>query len=496
MINREPFIKKFKTDNNYYVYDINTNRIVLVNEVMYEIIPLLNKLHKKEIFDKLRAKFSEKSLVNNLDEIENMQSKFDLFSSSRPKIRGYSNLLSEHSLKAEYQKEGILLLILEATQQCNLRCKYCGFSGNYLFDRVHNSNHMDSVVMKKAIDFYMSKAKEGIKSISFYGGEPLLRFNLIKDAVRYLESEYPNGEKKIKISTNGTLLNEELIDFFIDNEITLQVSLDGPKTYHDMYRIDKKGRGTYDKLMKNLDIIYEKNPFYYQKHILFGCVVTPQTNLLELMNFFTSNHLVKNNFQRLTPVRKVDTDFFNNCESEISIQSEEWKFLQEKYLKDLSKEQIERFSLIQDAFEQMFIAIHKRYILNKSSEIVPIGGPCLPGARRLFVSVDGTFHICERINPNFPIGNVNGGYDFVKIAEILNKFRALANDSECLECWAMHLCNYCFSGVVKDGYMKISDKENFCHNKKITAINELKAYAKLSEENPKIEKKWDKVMIV
>ena len=86
MINREPFIKKFKTDNNYYVYDINTNRIVLVNEVMYEIIPLLNKLHKKEIFDKLRAKFSEKSLVDNLDEIENMQSKFDLFSSSRPKI--------------------------------------------------------------------------------------------------------------------------------------------------------------------------------------------------------------------------------------------------------------------------------------------------------------------------------------------------------------------------------------------------------------------------
>lgn len=498
MCNDTPFIKRFKTDKNYYIYDFNTNRILLVNDVMYEIIPNLNTSTKSEILFKLREKFPKKDLKENLKKIEKFQIKYNVFSSSRPKSRGIVHKLEENLIREKINKEGIQKLLLESTQQCNLRCKYCSYSGIYPLNRVHNSSHMSFSLMKKSIDFYFSRASGKKRHISFYGGEPLLKFDLIKNAVdylNYLKSKNNKIEISVRIATNGTLIHENLIDFFIKNKIFLQVSLDGPKRYHDMFRIYKNGMGSYNRIMKNLKRIYIRDPSYYARYIGFNCVATPFTNLMEEVDFFDNNYLTKNNIQTLNFVDKKNTTFFNKCEYEISYQKEESKFLHQKFMSDLIENENKKYSLLGKLQEKTFIEIQKRYILDTATEFVPMKGPCFPGTRRLFISTDGMFHMCERINPNFPIGDIEHGFNIKKIRAILNEFGELINEKDCLECWAMHFCNFCFASVAISGYMKIVNKEEYCNNIKKNTIKKLKEYSYLLEENPNLVARWDQVTI-
>jgi len=356
---------------------------------------------------------------------------------------------------------------------------------------------MSVLVAKKAVDFYISKAKGNRKNISFYGGEPLIRESLIKYVVDYLnilKSKNKKTEFSVRITTNGTLLNIKLIDFFIKNEIALQVSLDGPKKYHDEFRLYKNGRGTFIKVIKNLENIYNRDQSYYKKNVMFNCVISPVANVIEISDFFHNNFLTKNNIKIASYIDKRNTNFFDNCEHNI-YQIAELQFLYDNFLLDLIRNENKFFSLLENQFEKRFIYIHKRNLFEKPSEFVPIQGPCFPGIRKLFVSANGTLHICEKINPRFSIGDVDNGLNIKKIKEILDEFKEQVNSSECLECWAMHFCNLCFAMVANSTHMKLLDKDAYCRKVKQSCLKALTDYAYLLEENPKLINRWNKVTL-
>lgn len=493
-----PFIKNFKTNKNFYIYDVNTNRILLVNKIMNKIIPLLESGSKNNIYFLLKENLSKEDFEKNFNKIKKMQLKYNLFSSHIPTSRGYRFLSDDDFIREEFNKEEIQSLCLEATQQCNLRCKYCAYSGKYALSRIHTSSYMSFSIAKKAIDFYFSKGNRSRKYVSFYGGEPLLRPNFIMSCVDYLsslKSKNRDIDLSIRISTNGTLLNENLMDFFIKNNIDLQISLDGPKRQHNKYRIYKNGNGSYDNIMKNLKILYKKSSAYFNNKVFFNCVVTPTSDLLELDDFFSKNLLTKNNRQLINFVNKKDTTFFDDCEHNIT-QNEELKFLFKEFMAQLIVNQRQKFSIFNYLFMKPFINIHKRFILDEPSSFVPIQGPCFPGQRKLYVSHDGKFHICERINPHFPIGDIENGFSFNNIKKILHEFSELVNEKDCLECWAMHFCSFCFASVANYGYMELSNKKDHCQKVKKYAINDLKNYASALEMNPSLAKKWDEEILL
>jgi len=192
-------------------------------------------------------------------------------------------------------------IVLQATHCCNLACKYCFVEGYY----PDNAAHMNFNVAKNAIDFLCDFSK-GV-SIGFFGGEPLMNWDLITQVVDYVKSVNREKGPKCKcggkkdctvcgglgvlppsfhVTTNGTLLNEERVKFLAENKFSLIVSIDGPKEIHDANRVDSKGMGSYDKVMQGLELI-KKYPVLVRANTLrstFTCQVESIVPMLEHLN--------------------------------------------------------------------------------------------------------------------------------------------------------------------------------------------------------------------
>ena len=147
-------------------------------------------------------------------------------------------------------------MILGLTENCNLRCKYCIFSGNYEEMRTHTFKRMEKETALKSVQNmdYINEWKEYAPDkqpvISFYGGEPLLRFDLIQEVVAYVKQ---TGFKTMfSMTTNGTLLTDHIIEFLVTHNVMISVSLDGSKEMHDKNRVFANERGTFDVVYGNI----------------------------------------------------------------------------------------------------------------------------------------------------------------------------------------------------------------------------------------------------
>lgn len=159
-------IKCIQTPMQKYFYDRSLDSVVMVNDEEYQILKTVEKT--KLVPDGVLRRFVKSGLLREtaIEEIEHPETE-------------NLHLLAEHYMGN---------LILQVTQQCNLRCKYCAYSGNY-YNRSHTSNRMDFETAKKAIDFYLKRSEKADQlALSFYGGEPLLEFELIKKCVSYIEN--------------------------------------------------------------------------------------------------------------------------------------------------------------------------------------------------------------------------------------------------------------------------------------------------------------------
>ena len=168
---------------------------------------------------------------------------------------------------------------LSLTHRCNLSCKYC-YSGRSF------KKDMSLVTAQKIVDFIMDIAPHEQRiDFSFFGGEPLLRFDLIKEIVDYIHVKEQNTGKPVSLSitTNGTLLTQTILDFFIEENIDLCLSIDGPRHVHNLNRCYKGGRGSFNDVLKILGMVI-KQLDNVQVNTVFG----PDTIefLLESVTFF------------------------------------------------------------------------------------------------------------------------------------------------------------------------------------------------------------------
>ncbi len=185
---------------------------------------------------------------------------------------------------------------IEVTQKCNLSCAYC-----YLGDRDSESD-MNCVVADKVIDF-LNKVLDICQpcSITFWGGEPLLNFDIIK----YIVNSYKAKEKKHdnvcwSIITNGTIMNCDILDFCYSHDIVLQISLDGNKDNHDKLRKFRSGNGSYDKVMTNISKIKMKEALVNKN--LFHIKGTFTTSSIPVVSNMIDFYEYKNLEYSVTPI--------------------------------------------------------------------------------------------------------------------------------------------------------------------------------------------------
>lgn len=415
--------KCFKTPQQYYLYDRHTNTVFSISENEYQEFWRIEngglKADESEIFQKYQKMGVLQE--NIIEEIEHPAMIY----------------LEHHSMNRLYQ------LILQVTQQCNLRCSYCAYSGIYENNRQHSNKAMDYKTAKKAIDFFVERTIEMDKiHISFYGGEPLLEFDLIKKCVEYAKSRVVGKELTFGITTNGTLLTDEVVSFLWENEFQLMISLDGSKTEHDANRKFISGAGSFELIMNHVKRIKERYPEYGNK-IMFNTVINPKANLSCVMEFFNTDDILEDNhiiFNSVSPDGlKVNMDY---DETYNLIRKYEYLKLLLMLIGKISKTSVSKLMLDASVQNKEFYSIlNKHYpILKKFHH----NGPCLPGIRRLFVSTEGKFFPCEKVSETsdtYCIGSLDTGFSLEKMKKLLNIGEI--TKEECKDCWILQNCSIC-----------------------------------------------------
>lgn len=472
----EPLI--FKTLNdNYYFYD-NMTRL---------IFPLSSE--ERNVLERIKVGDNIEQLVSNnknSDFFQNSVLKYNLFEGV-PETKLYS----EENIKSMVLHEGIPMLCLVVTESCNFRCNYCIFSDHYYNTRQHNKNDMNFDTARKAVDYFVEMLITSIEYnpriepfIGFYGGEPLIKWDLIKDVVTYIKQYYPKISEKLKytITTNGFLLEQEKIDFMLNNNFFISVSFDGPRNEHDRNRKTVDGNPTFNTVREKINLIEERSK--YAKKLVapipYNLLITFDnfTDLIQLESFFANNTLLDQRIGRITKVNELNTTYYNeqNSRELYEKRMESLKLLYEHYKEGLKAGKVSRF--LQLFYKNLTLnAINNTPFFSNSMR-----GSCIPGLQKLTVDPSGNYHMCEKVNYDFPIGNITNGLNHKLQSKYINDLLSALN-KKCDNCNVSNLCNVCYAAVelTSEG---ISFSEKFCNTRKKAIKDELALYYSILEEEP------------
>lgn len=493
----EPFIKKIYTNKDHYIYDINSNEILQVNKTIYDVIEDIGRLDSESILRKYGKYYTKYEIKKNIEIIEKAKEEKGYFSSDRPIIS--FGIDSAQSIK-NYLSSGLQQLILEITERCNQRCKYCAFSGRYSEKRKHGTRDIPIDIAKKAIDLFSERSGGNPTrkpSISFYGGEPLMRFNLIVAIIEYIKKTGTFNDFRFSITSNGTLLSEKVIRYFILNNIFISISLDGPKHIHDRYRVFRNGKGSYDVILKNVNKIKSFSEEYFSNNISFIPILAPPYSFDVIDDYFYKNPLFQKFSDRIQ-INFVDpygTSFFRdfNLEKEEVYSNEERAELFEKYKNALIQGTCNELAIERKLFDRDFFDIYTRK-MTRLPDLYPPRGTCFPGKRRLFVNTEGNFYICEKVGRNYSIGNVVKGFDYERIYQFHREYEKFFSD--CKNCWALRLCTKCYDNVRKGDELDNERKKEMCAKKLKKIENTLIAYCNVLEKNKSAFKPFDKIKVL
>lgn len=476
------FIKKFKTPDHHYIYDVNSNGILKISEVIWDVAGRIPDPIEKILRD-LKDKHKKKDILDAYESIEKAKESGSL-GCHRPVIN--SNNIRWTNVSGAIENLGIEQLILDLTNRCNLRCKYCVYSGKYKYSRIHSDKAMTRECAMKAVDFFMDHTGPRVNpAVTFYGGETLLEFELIKDVIEYVKSK-PKGKKyTYALTTNGTLINQRMIEFFVENHVSLFVSLDGPKDIHDRNRVGQNNSGSFDSIMKNLQRIKEYSPQYFADKVTYLAVLTPPYDYDALQSFFYGSELLKSmkNPVKMNNVNRFETTYLDDIDKPTGKGS--YKEFSEKVLKKYKDALIS--GRHEPAIEQELLyrtlvkTIHFR-AGTPLKESHPALGQCTPGLRRLFINAEGNFYMCERVGEHYPIGNLQKGMDFQRITQFLRQWDEFFKD--CGECWALRFCQKCFSSVNRGEQLDLKRKEEVCNQEFVRYERLLRLYCEILEKNP------------
>lgn len=424
------FIYLFRTPRCFYFYDVNTDSIVPITEEIYCY------LDKKINFEELSEK--DKGHLEFL------------------KDRGY---LSEHHLqkirhpdtdKLDYMMGNKCeLLLLQVTQSCNLTCGYCPYASSTVDDaiRKHSGKKMSWDVAKKSIDFFAEHTKDMDQvGFGFYGGEPIVAYEIIQKSVEYIKTKFLDKRQiDINVVTNGTLLTDEMIDFFAKNKVRLTFSIDGPESIHDINRKKPDGTGSYKVAYGNLLKAAKIYGDFASEGLHINMTINPENSARPIIDFYNDSLLEETGIG-ITASAIDDDELVKKyiATEEYRCTMEYERFLGLLYYLDVNRNIHEPKSQKSDVESLKQTYTKFKTVKNEIVDISAPGGPCLPGVRRLFVDVDGNFFPCEKVNENsqaVKLGSIEEGYDIEKARKMLNVGEL--TEEKCKNCYAIWHCVAC-----------------------------------------------------
>ncbi len=448
-------LHQYRSNGYNIVMDVNSGSIHVVDDVVYDLIELLDSVkgeknirnavsedlietlpyeELEDVFSNLLTRYSDEQLREAYDEVCELISQDILFS---------DDVYEDFVIDFKKRKTVVKALCLHISHDCNLACRYCfAEEGKY-----HQSRRelMSYEVGKQALDFLVANSGNRHNlEVDFFGGEPLMNFEVVKQLVGYgrsIEEKY-NKKFRFTLTTNGVLLNDEILEFANKEMSNLVLSIDGRKEVHDLMRPFRGGQGSYDaivdKLKKAADSRDQMN--YYVR----GTFTRNNLDFSEDVK-----HLAELGFEQISiePVVAEPTEDYAIREEDIPVILEQYDRLA-LYLLDRKKrgEGVNFFHFMIDLS----------------------GGPCVAkrlsgcgsGTEYLAVTPTGELYPCHQFvgKSEFKLGDVYTGVTNTKVQDEFKLCNVYARE-KCRDCFAKFYCSggcaansYNFSGDINGAY--------------------------------------------
>lgn len=446
-------IHKFKVKDKNYVIDVPTSICFEADDLAYEILGYFPTFTTEEIVSKLASKYPKQVVLETIGELEKLQKE---------------GLLWEDKQVAEELPEEIGNITLHISHACNLRCKYC-FAGQGSYGG--EKENMSKDIAKKSVNFLMEQSGQRKEiGIVFFGGEPLLNFPLLKFIVDYSKKEVKKISKKIHftITTNGTLLTDDIIDCLNKNKFSVMISIDGYKKAQDELRRFAGGKGSYDVVISGAKKLSKSRGGRLTARVTV-CHDNPDVKKI-------ADHLSEIGFSRVVcaPVSGADG-------TSLALTSDDIELLLKRY-EQLAGEVIEkvlkREEAVMDDFADVIGQIYRAERRNHA---------CGVGLGAIGVSPSGDIYPCHRFvgMKEFKIGHVEKGFDKAARQRVIDV--NATNRKPCSTCWARYLCGGgCLHDAAKEDGSFGSPNPQLCKLQKRVFELSLMIYAELLEKAPEL----------
>ena len=427
-------IHQYRSNGYNIVMDVESGAVHVVDDVTYDVIALFEDTETSKIVEQLSDKYDKADIEEAISEVNQLKEDGQLFTQDI-----YQPFIEEFKDK---RQTVVKALCLHIAHDCNLACKYCfAEEGEY-----HGRRAMMSFeVGKKALDFLVANSGSRVNlEVDFFGGEPLMNWDVVKQLVEYGRSLEESNHKKFRftLTTNGVLLNDEIMEYLNKEMSNVVLSLDGRKEVNDRMRPFRTGRGSYDLIVPKFQKLAESRN--QSNYYVRGTFTRDNLDFSEDVKHFADLGFKQ---MSIEPVVGPEEDPY-------SIREEDLPKIMEEYDK-LALEYIKR-----EKEGRGFNFFHFMIDIN--------GGPCVAkrlsgcgsGCEYLAVTPWGDFYPCHQFvgNEDFLMGNVDDGIVRPDIRDMFKNSNVYSKE-KCKNCFAKFYCSggcaansYNFHGNINDAY--------------------------------------------
>ena len=468
---RQGEFHSFEGGGQNYLYLVPSAAIFALEDLSQAVLDLLKErdLTREQIIGELTARGYDRT---------NIEETVDELHQSHAIALGEGFV--EPRLETPQQPFPLQTVVMNVTNQCNLSCSYCYEYGE---DRIATpegkTKFMSQETARSTVDFLLDQSPgRRMVHLTFFGGETLLNFPVVKSTIEYARTKAAELGKYIDFSmtTNATMLTSEIISFLAENNVGVTVSIDGPKESNDRFRVFHNGKGSYDVIapkIKELVKVHRSRPI--------GARVTLTAQVVDVKKIF--RHLTDEmGFDEVgfAPVTTSPVRLYAIGNTGLDHVLDQFTELAAEYLDYALENKHHGFSNVNDTLQELHQGVSKAY-------------PCGAGLGLLGVAPSGDIGLCHRFvdSPAGKLGHIDTGID--REAQAAHLDRGHINTKyDCHTCWARPVCS---GGCYHEAYVRYGDTSHanlhYCDWIRGWTDVCLRIYGEIAARNPKYLERFD-----
>ena len=468
---RQGEFHSFEGGGQNYLYLVPSAAIFALEELSSAVLDLLKdrELTREQIAGELVARgYQRPNIEETIDELHQSHA------------IALGEGFVEPRLESPQQPFPLQTVVMNVTNQCNLSCSYCYEYGE---DRISapegKTKFMSQETAQSTVDFLLNQSPgRRMVHLTFFGGETLLNFAVVKSTIEYARTKAAEMGKYIDFSmtTNATMLTSEIISFLAENNVGVTVSIDGPKESNDRFRVFHNGKGSYDVIapkIRELVKVHRSRPI--------GARVTLTAQVVDVKRIF--RHLTDEmGFDEVgfAPVTTSPVRLYAIGNTGLDHVLDQFAELAGEYLEYALADKHHGFSNVNDTLQELHQGVSKAY-------------PCGAGLGLLGVAPSGDIGLCHRFvdSPAGKLGHIDTGIDREAQAAHLNRGH-INTKYDCHTCWARPVCS---GGCYHEAYVRYGDTSHanlhYCDWIRGWTDVCLRIYGEIAARNPKYLERFD-----